>query len=937
MRDLSATLRLQFHRDFTLDDATGLVDYFADLGISHVYASPLLTARPGSMHGYDVIDPTRINPELGGEPALRRFVEALRGRNMGLILDIVSNHMAVGGSGNAWWLDVLEWGRRSPYAQFFDIQWNSPDPLLEGQLLVPFLGSDYGEALQQGTVVLRLDIDNGAFHAEHYEHRFPITPPSYGEILRLTDHPELRSLAQHFDALKTAPAPYQTARELRADLARLLEDSATRQTLEAALQHYDGTTEEGFKRLHSLLERQNYRLASWRTAGDDINWRRFFDINELGGLRVERPVVFEETHAKIFELISEGLVDGLRIDHVDGLANPRGYCRRLRRRVDRLNAARPAEAAQDHVPIYVEKILAEGEHLHDDWGVDGTTGYEFMNQVSLLQHDPAGKTVLCELWSETTERPADFMEEVRLARQLVLTGPLAGDFETVAQALLQVARYDVMTRDITLGAIRRALLELIVHFPVYRTYIGAHGRREADEPFFQRALAGARTTLGEADWPLLDHLDRWLGGQSLRTLPPGPARRLRRYACTRFQQLTSPAAAKAVEDTACYRSGALLSRNDVGFDPQTFSASVDSFHAECVARAEHFPRNLLTTATHDHKRGEDTRARMTVLSERAEWYASKVRHWRQLAYGLRQSLPDGPAPSPADEMLLYQILLGSWPLDLSPDDKPGLERYCERIVKWQEKALREAKLRTTWTDPNAEYESACQAYTRALLLDEQARTLREDIAAAAAELAPAGALNSLVQTLLRMTTPGVPDLYQGADYWDFSLVDPDNRRPVDYDSRRQQLDPDAQPAELLQHWKDGRIKQWLITRTLKLRRTLPHLFTEGRYIPLKAEGEQAEHLVAFAREWQGHWLIVVAARLSSSLLGDSPTPQIAAERWKDTRVVLPEALSGHVFERLFDTNTVRARQAVLNMEEVLQPLPLAVLQLSISSTGESER
>ncbi|WP_312669196.1 alpha-amylase family glycosyl hydrolase, partial [Stutzerimonas nitrititolerans] len=376
MKPLSATLRLQFHSGFTLDHATELVGYFASLGISHIYASPLLTARPGSMHGYDVIDPTRINPELGGEPALRRLVEALRREGMGLILDIVSNHMAVGGSGNTWWLDVLEWGRRSPYAQFFDIEWNSPDPLLEGQLLVPFLGSDYGEALQQGSIPLRLDAEHGALYAEHYEHRFPITPPSYGEVLRLSDDAELRSLAQHFDALKTEPAPYQTARQLRAELAKRLQDGATRQRLETALGHYDSTTEEGFRRLHGLLERQHYRLASWRTAGDDINWRRFFDINELGGLRVERPVVFEETHAKIFELIGAGLVDGVRIDHIDGLANPRGYCRRLRRRVDRLNAGRPAEAAQDHVPIYVEKILAAGERLHDDWGVDGTTGYE---------------------------------------------------------------------------------------------------------------------------------------------------------------------------------------------------------------------------------------------------------------------------------------------------------------------------------------------------------------------------------------------------------------------------------------------------------------------------------------------------------------------------------------------------------------------------------
>jgi len=937
MKPLSATLRLQFHRGFTLDDATTLVDYFADLGISHLYASPLLTARPGSMHGYDVIDPTRINPELGGEEALHRLVEALRARGMGLILDIVSNHMAVGGSGNPWWLDVLEWGRRSPYALFFDIEWNSPDPLLEGQLLVPFLGSDYGEALQQGSIVLRLDAEEGALYTEHYEHRFPITPPSYGEVLRLAEQPQLRTLAQHFDALKTEPAPWQTARQLRAELARVLENHSIRQPLEEALKRYDSTHEEGFRRLHALLERQNYRLASWRTAGDDINWRRFFDINELGGLRVERPIVFEETHAKIFQLISDGLVDGLRIDHIDGLANPRGYCRRLRRRVDRLNAARPPEAAQDHVPIYVEKILAGNERLHDDWGVDGTTGYEFMNQVSLLQHDPLGKSVLCGLWSETAERPEDFMEEVRQARQLVLTGPLAGDFESVAQALLQVARYDLMTRDITLGAIRRALLELIVHFPVYRTYIAAQGRREADEPFFQQALAGARATLGEADWPLLDHLDRWLGGEPLRSLPPGPARRIRRYACTRFQQLTSPAAAKAVEDTACYRSGALLSRNDVGFDPQHFSAPVDAFHGECLARAEHFPRNLLTTATHDHKRGEDTRARMAVISERADWFASKVRHWRQLAYGWRQQLADGSAPSAGDELLLYQVLLGSWPLELVPEDRQGIEVYCERIIQWQEKALREAKLRTSWTDPHSEYESACQQYLRILLLGDEGRALRSEIAEAAAELAPAGALNSLTQTLLRMTTPGVPDLYQGTDYWDFSLVDPDNRQPVDFARRRASFDPQAQPAELLASWKDGRIKQWLIARSLNLRSVQPGLFSGGAYLPLKVEGTHADRVIAFAREWEGTWIIVIAARLASGLLGDSRTPHIAPEQWKDTLVKLPEVLSGLPLMRLFGVDAVRPRQTSLHLQHALESLPVTVLQITIKSSGEEER
>lgn len=929
IKALSATLRLQFHRDFTLDDATALVDYFDQLGISHVYASPLLTARPGSMHGYDVTDPTRINPELGGEAALHRLVEALRAKGMGLILDIVSNHMAVGGSGNAWWLDVLEWGRRSPYAQFFDIQWNSPDPLLEGQLLIPFLGVDYGEALQQGLIPLRLDADTGSLYAEHYEHRFPITPPSYGEVLRGCE--ALRPLAQHFDALKTDPAPYQTARQLRADLAEQLKDPAIRQCLEDALSLYDSTTDQGFKRLHSLLERQSYRLASWRTAADDINWRRFFDINELGGLRVERPVVFEETHAKIFELVADGLVDGLRIDHIDGLANPRGYCRRLRRRVDRLNASRPPEAAEDHVPIYVEKILADGETLQDDWGVDGTTGYEFMNQVSLVQHDPAGHDPLCELWRETSGRTDDFMEEVRQARELVLTGTLAGDFEAVAQALLQVARSDLMTRDITLGAIRRALLELIVHFPVYRTYISAAGRREADEPFFQQALEGARTTLPEADWPLLDHLERWLGGESLRSVPRGAPRNARRYACTRFQQLTSPAAAKAVEDTSCYRSAVLLSRNDVGFDPQHFSGTVEAFHQACLARQQHFPGNLLTTATHDHKRGEDTRTRIAVISERAPWFAGKVGQWRDQAAAWRMELDDGPAPSPADEMMLFQTLLGSWEPTLQPDDAEGMEVYCKRILQWQEKAVREAKLRSTWGAPNEAYESACRAYTQALLLEESGAALRRDIAAAAAELAPTGALNSLTQTLLRMTTPGVPDLYQGADYWDFSLVDPDNRRPVDFEARRASFSLDADAAELLANWHDARIKQWLIARTLKARRDDPELFTKGRYLPLKVSGAQADRLVAFAREWEGRWLVVLAARLAYPLLDGANQPSIAPEKWGDTQVELPEALDGVSLAGLFARSAVTPTRVSLGVAQALDSLPMAIFQTTAST------
>ncbi|WJO23942.1 malto-oligosyltrehalose synthase [Pseudomonas soli] len=920
MKPLTATLRLQLHSDFTLDHAVPLVPYFARLGISHLYASPILTARAGSRHGYDVVDPTRVNPELGGEAALERLVAALRQHGMGLIVDTVSNHMAVGGADNPWWQSLLAWGRRSPYAEFFDIQWHSSDPLLAGQLLLPFLGSDYGAALHNGEIPLTFDAHHGRFEVAHHEHRFPICPLDYPRILGQAEDPRLQALAAHFSALGEAAEPLREVQPLHRELARLAAAGADPQS---ALAAFDSRAEAGFKRLHLLLERQTYRLASWRTAADDINWRRFFDINELGGLRVERAVVFEATHAKLFELIERGLVDGLRIDHIDGLADPRRYCRNLRRRVDSLLARRPVDAALAHFPIYVEKILGTDEHLHRDWLTDGTTGYEFMNQVSLLQHDPAGELTLEELWRSTSERP-EFPEEVRNARLLVLNASLAGDCESVAQALLQVARDDLMTRDLTLGAIRRALQALVEYYPVYRTYINACGRPAEDEAFFQQALAGARQSLGEADWPLLEQLERWLGGQPWRHLPPGRPRKHLRHACVRFQQLTAPSAAKAVEDTAFYRSARLLSRNDVGFDAERFSADAAWFHNEAQRRLRDFPDNLLATATHDHKRGEDCRARLAVLSERAPWLASRVEHWRELAAPLRETLDDGQAPSPGDELLLLQTLLGSWPLELDLEDAQGLQRYAERIRQWQCKALREAKLRSSWAAPNERYEAACAAYVDGLLLAEENQQLRQSLHEAAQRLACPGALNGLVQCLLRMTTPGVPDLYQGNEYWDLSLVDPDNRRPVDYPARRASLDDGTPLAELLAHWRDGRIKQVLVARVLDARQAHPELFQRGAYLPLTVQGRHADQVLAFARLGQGERAVIVVPRLASALLGAAATPLIPAQNWDDTRLVLPFALSPANCSGLFGGGAVSPSRELM-LSTVLAEFPVNVL------------
>jgi (1->4)-alpha-D-glucan 1-alpha-D-glucosylmutase len=943
MSEVRATVRLQFHRGFTLKDAIPLVPYFHKLGISHIYSSPILKARSGSMHGYDVVDPTCINPEIGGETALVNLVTELRKYDMGLIVDIVSNHMAVS-TDNPWWTDVLCWGLRSPYAQFFDIQWNSPDPLLKGQLLLPVLGGGYGEVLAANEISLQFDPADGSFHAHYYENHFPLNPISYGHILRKASIDSLRLLGQKFEDLEQIEYPRDAAKKLQKTLRDLALNKDVTTAIAQALSFYnvalgkeavlqDTTTEGGLdvideqdndnlQRLHQILELQHYRLASWRTAADDINWRRFFDVNELAGLRVERADVFEASHRKIFELIAQGLIDGIRIDHIDGLANPRGYCRKLRRCIDRLIPRRPTELQKFHFPIYVEKILGEGEQLSNAWTVDGTTGYEFMNQVSLLQHDPRGELQLFDLWSTTTGRMGTFKDEAREARRLVLASSLAGDVETVAQGLLQIARTDISTRDLTLGAIRRALIELIVNFSVYRTYAGACSRTVDDGKFFDEALAGARLTLAEADAPILDHLNNWLGGESLAKLPPGETRELRKTILTRFQQLTSPAAAKAIEDTACYRSAVLLSRNDVGFNPQCFSAPVQQFHEQTAERAKRFPWNLLTTATHDHKRGEDTRARLAVVSERSAWFAERVLRWRSMAAPLRVELEEGTAPSPGDELILYQTLLGCWPLE---NPQPDLQTYLDRMLCWQEKSIREAKLRSAWSAPHAAYENATKDFLMRLINSEEGSALRAEIAHAAQSLAPAGALNSLGQTLLRMTAPGIPDLYQGAEFWDFSLVDPDNRRPIDFGARIAALEQQASVNELLEHWHDGHIKQWLIARTLAVRARHSALFRDGDYQPLLVEGEHAEKVVAFMRLYLNDYALVVVPRLTTSLLGETPIPHIPVTAWADTHIVLPPALATAEFESKLDSTKVKAADGQLAVAELLTNTPVNLL------------
>ncbi|QOR39803.1 malto-oligosyltrehalose synthase [Billgrantia diversa] len=919
MSEIRATVRLQFHRGFTLDDAAEWVGYYARLGISHVYASPLQMSRAGSPHGYDGIDPTRIDPELGGEAALERLVARLREHDMGLILDIVPNHVAVGGSQNPWWQDVLAWGQASPYAEYFDIDWHSADPRLAGKLLLPFLGEPYAEALHSADLVLRHDPDTTSFHVAYHEHRFPLDPCRYGDVLRLAEHATLWYLAPRFDALQQRDDAYTAVAECRRELRQALTEPSARQALMQALALFDGTTRGGAIRLHDLLERQHYRLAWWRSGADEINWRRFFDITELGGLRIEQPEVFEAVHALPLRLVEQGWIDGLRVDHVDGLADPRGYCRRLRARLGEIQKRRPQDAVR-HVAIFVEKILAGDETLHRDWGVDGTTGYELMNAISAVQHDPAGAEPLGDLWRDVSGREPDFPAEVHRARREVLSSLLSSEFEACARALHAVARHSLASRDITLAAVRRALTALIVHFPVYRTYADDGGRPELDAPFFDQAMAGARGELSPPDASVLEWLEHWLGGEAPAGAADAEERWLRQRAIVRFQQLTSPVAAKAVEDTAGYRSAVLISRNDVGFDGEHFSHSPRQFHAANAWRARHFPHGLVATATHDHKRGEDVRARLAALSERASGFATRVERWRGLAAPLRQALAEGPAPAPGDELILFQVLLGAWPPTLQRDDTDAMQRFTERLAQWQQKALREAKLRTHWLWPDDAYETACRAYLHGVLATPE---LCRELEQAARELDLPGALNGLAQTALRLTVPGVPDLYQGCEFWDYSLVDPDNRRPVDHVARQAALEQDHEPAEALGHWRDGSVKQAMIARLLALRHAHRDLFTHGDYHPVTVEGEHGDMLVSFLRQHGDQQLLVTVPRLCTALLEGTERLHVPSSRWGNTRLRVSEE-SCAAWQSALTGTTLRVTDESLAAEELLSAFPVGI-------------
>ncbi|HBK09015.1 MAG TPA: malto-oligosyltrehalose synthase, partial [Acetobacteraceae bacterium] len=664
---------------------------------------------------------------------------------------------------------------------------------------------------------------------------------------------------------------------------------------ECGLESFDTSNPSGRCQLHTLLERQHYRLAWWGVAGDEINWRRFFDINGLAGLRIEVPEVFEETHATLFRLYADGLIDGFRVDHVDGLSDPPGYCRRLRQRLNDLAPGR-------HAYLVIEKILGPEEVLPTDWGVDGTSGYDFMNEVSALQHDSASAEALGRLWHDLTHRSAAFDDEEVAARKEILRIGFDSQLRSVTAALHRVARADRATRDVSAARVRAGLIALLSHFPVYRGYDAGATRSPIDQAAFAKALTAAKAATPESMHAILDHLDRWLGGE------PGD-----KVAGTRFQQLCAPMAAKSVEDTAMYRYGRLLSRNDVGFDAARLGGSVDDFHRACADRLATFPDSMLATATHDHKRGEDLRARLAVISEIPDAWARFLEQCRGL---------DAKRPDPADEIMLYQMIVGAWPLDLDASDAAGCRAFAERLAVWQQKALREAKLRTNWTSPNEAYEAVAKDFLFGLLSEGSsflplARSFVEAIT-------PAGAVNGLTQTLLKMTVPGMPDFFQGTEFWDFSLVDPDNRRPVDYEARRSSLAAGAVASACLGTWRDGRIKQAIIRQVLELRRRAPSLFAGGDYSPLPVKGRLEQHVLAFCRRFQDSVLIVVAPRLVHRLMRGGDQILLDPDRLRSSGLSLPEHLHGRHLQSLMQPGQGVTIQPDISLDTWLGDFPLAV-------------
>jgi (1->4)-alpha-D-glucan 1-alpha-D-glucosylmutase len=853
-----ATYRLQLTADFDFDAAAAVIPYLKALGITHLYASPFMKARKGSTHGYDIVDHTKLNPELGGEAGFERLSGALQAHDLGLILDFVPNHVGVHFADNPWWLDVLEWGPASPHAASFDIDWDILPFRARAGVLLPIIGSSYGQALEKGEVELRYDADEGSFSAWYYQHRLPIAPERYSEILRgivkeaaAEDDAAGKSilaLASRYRGLR-----HPNRKEAPAFKAELKGIAGSADIIARGLEAYRAGPDRAAptQALHHLLERQHYRLGHWRLASSDINYRRFFDINTLAGLRVEDAGTFDAIHRLVRKLIAEDKLQGLRLDHIDGLRDPAQYFQRLRRLI------RDAQGAQVR-PFYtvIEKILGEHEKLQAFSGVHGTTGYEWLNAIAQVLVEGQGLEPLDEVWRQISNTSPKLDPVLKEAKRRVLETLLTSEFTVLSRLLARIAGGHYSTRDYSAVGLRQALELYILHFPVYRTYLTAAGPTEADRALISQTIEKARADWFAADEGIFDFLRDTLTMDLIR--PGGPAHsapRVRRFAL-KVQQFTGPVMAKSLEDTSFYRYHRLLALNEVGGDPSAKALSVEAFHDTMRIRAKEWPHGVTATATHDTKRGEDARTRLIALAEIPGEWTSAVARWKVLNAPHLVIEGEMRAPSASFEYMLYQALLGAWPLGGHDDS------FTERMQAYALKAAREGKQETSWLNPNEAYEAGLKTFIARILDRSLSAQFLGSLETLGQRIALLGALNSLSQITLKATMPGVPDFYQGTEFWDLSLVDPDNRRPVDFAERAAVLASLEMPdwEHLAQNWSDGHLKLAWTRQLLKWRTELADVFTYGDYEPLPVSGPHRDHVIAFARRRGRDAAIVAVAK-----------------------------------------------------------------------------
>jgi (1->4)-alpha-D-glucan 1-alpha-D-glucosylmutase len=964
-----STYRLQLHGRFPFSAAAAAVPYLARLGITDCYLSPIFAATPGSTHGYDVTDQNQINEELGGPDEYARLSAAIEAAGMGQLLDIVPNHMGVDAATNPWWRDLLENGRCSVGARFFDIDWAPVKAELRGRVLLPILGDQYGQVLERGE--LTVAYAEGRLELRYGERQLPLNPKEFPRVLRhgldalkseLGDDPALGEFLSILSALGNMPGSDDLSPEAIAErrrerdiarerLARIVDASPRlRRHVDDAIAAVNGEPgrPSSFDTLHELLEAQSYRLAYWRTAAHEINYRRFFDVNALAALRVEDPEVFEATHGLLFELLQKGLVSGVRVDHPDGLFDPRQYVDMLQGLAVR--ARRTGAGTNRPLFVVVEKILSTGESL-PEWRVDGTTGYTFLRHVTGLFVDEAGARRLRRIYTRFTGLRVPFGDVAYESKRLIMDTALASELNVLAHAIDRIGEKNRKARDFTLNSLRDAIAEIVACFPVYRTYVTLDGWSVSDRQTVETAVRLARRRNPALEASAFEFLREVLlprgANEPAEALPEMEAeerrngyppaseaeRRERLHVSMQFQQYTAPVQAKGIEDTAFYRYNVLLAANEVGGDPARPDVSPAAFHAANQSRRERFPREMLATATHDAKLGEDVRARLAVLSELTEEWSRVVSRWRRINRSHRSLVDGAPAPDRNDEYRFYQTLVGTFP----PQGPASPEEYVSRLREYMHKSIKEAKIHTTWINENRAYDAAMARFVERSLTGAGGARFLPLLAPFAERVARHGIVNSLAQVALKLASPGVPDFYQGTELWDLSLVDPDNRRPVDFEQRARLLQEleclltQRSPgvSELLEAWPDGRIKLFLTAAGLRLRRSDAALFLEGAYTLLETEVTVPAGVVAFARSLDDRSLISIVPRLTVPLCSGDHAFPVGPDCWKTSRILLPPALAARRYRNVLTGECIdptrTATQAWIFAGDVFRVLPVALL------------